>query len=108
MAQRLIEVVSEPYQIEGQAVTIGTTVGIAVAPGDGDCADRLLRNADLALYRAKADGKCTFRFFEAEMDARAQTRRQLEIDLRSRARRRAAGSALSAARGAFDWRYRGI
>jgi diguanylate cyclase (GGDEF)-like protein/PAS domain S-box-containing protein len=83
LAQRLIEVVSEPYQIEGLAVSVGTTVGIAVAPGDGDDADRLLRNADLALYRAKADGKSTFRFFEVEMDARAQARRQLEIDLRA-------------------------
>src|SRR5262249_18452100 len=46
-------------------------------------ADRLLRNADLALYRAKADGKSTFRFFEPDMDAQAQARRQLEIDLRS-------------------------
>ncbi len=46
-------------------------------------ADHLLRNADLALYRAKAAGKSTFRFFEPEMDAQAQTRRQLEIDLRA-------------------------
>jgi diguanylate cyclase (GGDEF)-like protein/PAS domain S-box-containing protein len=83
LAQRLIAAVGEPYLIEGHAVTIGTTVGIAVAPVDGDCADRLLRNADLALYRGKADGKCTFRFFEAEMDARAQKRRELEIDLRT-------------------------
>ena len=83
LAQRLIEVVSRPYQIEGLAVSVGTSVGIAVAPGDGEDADRLLRNADLALYRAKADGKRTYRFFEAEMDAHAQARRQLEIDLRS-------------------------
>ncbi len=83
LAQRLIDVVSEPYHIEGQTVSVGATIGIAVAPGDGEDADRLLRNADLALYRAKADGRSTFRFFEAEMDARAQVRRQLEIDLRS-------------------------
>jgi diguanylate cyclase (GGDEF)-like protein/PAS domain S-box-containing protein len=82
-AEKLIEVVSEPYQIDGLAVSVGTSVGIAVAPGDGEDADRLLRNADLALYRAKADGKSTYRFFETEMDARAQMRRQLEIDLRS-------------------------
>jgi len=83
LAQRLIEVVSEPYLIEGQVVSVGATIGIAVAPTDGDDADRLLRNADLALYRAKAEGKGTFRFFEAEMDAGAQARRQLEIDLRA-------------------------
>ena len=64
-------------------VTVGSTIGIAVAPADGDDADHLLRNADLALYRAKAAGKSTFRFFEPEMDAQAQARRQLEIDLRA-------------------------
>jgi diguanylate cyclase (GGDEF)-like protein/PAS domain S-box-containing protein len=83
LAQRLIEVISEPYITDGHVLTVGTTIGIAVAPTDGDDADRLLRNADLALYRAKADGKSTFRFFEPEMDAKAQARRQLEIDLRS-------------------------
>lgn len=83
LARRLIEVISDPYQIDGLAVSVGTSVGIAVAPSDGEDADRLLRNADMALYRAKADGKNTFRFFEAEMDARAQARRQLEIDLRT-------------------------
>jgi diguanylate cyclase (GGDEF)-like protein/PAS domain S-box-containing protein len=83
LAQRLIDVISEPYVIEGHMVTVGSTIGIAVAPTDGDDADHLLRNADLALYRAKAAGKSTFRFFEPEMDAQAQTRRQLEIDLRA-------------------------
>jgi diguanylate cyclase (GGDEF)-like protein/PAS domain S-box-containing protein len=83
LAQRLIQVVSEPYVIEGHMVTVGSTIGIAVAPTDGNDADHLLRNADLALYRAKAAGKSTFRFFEPEMDAQAQARRQLEIDLRS-------------------------
>jgi diguanylate cyclase (GGDEF)-like protein/PAS domain S-box-containing protein len=83
LARRLIEVVGEPYRIDGTVVTVGTTVGIAVAPGDGEDADHLLRNADMALYRAKADGKGTYRFFEPEMDARAQARRRLEIDLRT-------------------------
>ncbi len=83
LAQRLIDVISEPYVIEGHMVTVGSTIGIAVAPTDGDDADHLLRNADLALYRAKAAGRSTFRFFEPEMDAQAQTRRQLEIDLRA-------------------------
>lgn len=83
LARRLIEVVGEPYKIDDTVVTVGTTVGIAVAPGDGEDADHLLRNADMALYRAKADGKGTYRFFEPEMDARAQARRRLEIDLRT-------------------------
>ena len=82
LAQRLIEVIGEPYLIEGQTVTIGTTIGIAVSPGDGEDADRLLRNADLALYRAKAEGRGSFCFFEPEMDRCAQARRELEIDLR--------------------------
>ncbi len=82
LAQRLIDTVGEPYMIEGHALSVGTTIGIAVAPTDGEDADRLLRNADLALYRAKAEGKQTFRFFEQEMDAKAQARRQLETDLR--------------------------
>jgi diguanylate cyclase (GGDEF)-like protein/PAS domain S-box-containing protein len=83
MAERLIGALSEPYLIEGHVVSVGASIGIAVAPGDGEDSDRLLRNADLALYRAKAEGKGTFRFFEAEMDARAQARRQLELDLRA-------------------------
>jgi diguanylate cyclase (GGDEF)-like protein len=83
LAQRLIEVIGEPYLIDGQTVTIGTTIGIAVSPGDGEDADRLLRNADLALYRAKAEGRGSFCFFEPEMDRCAQARRALETDLRN-------------------------
>jgi predicted signal transduction protein with EAL and GGDEF domain len=59
------------------------SVGISVTPNDGCDPDQLLKNADMALYRAKADGRGTFRFFEAGMDARAQARRMLEIDLRA-------------------------
>ncbi|CAN1724035.1 diguanylate cyclase [Hyphomicrobium sp. 1Nfss2.1] len=83
LAQRVIDTVSEPYMIEGHALTVGATIGIAVAPTDGEDADRLLRNADLALYRGKSEGKSTFRFFEQEMDAKAQARRQIETDLRA-------------------------
>ena len=61
---------------------IGTSIGVAVAPDDGFEPDQLLKNADMALYRAKADGRGTFRFFEPEMDARLQARRLLELDLR--------------------------
>ncbi len=89
LAEKLIEVVSEPYLIEGHLVTVGTTVGIAVAPSDGEDADRLLRNADLALYRAKADGKSTFRFFETEMDAAGAGAPSARDRPAERARRRA-------------------
>jgi EAL domain-containing protein (putative c-di-GMP-specific phosphodiesterase class I) len=75
-------VVSEPYEIDGQQVNIGTSVGIAIGPGDGADPGQLMRNADLALYRAKGDGRGAFRFFEPEMDAQMQERRNMERDLR--------------------------
>jgi diguanylate cyclase (GGDEF)-like protein/PAS domain S-box-containing protein len=81
-ALRVIEVVSEPYEIDGQQVNIGTSVGIAIGPGDGADPGQLMRNADLALYRAKGDGRGAFRFFEPEMDAQMQERRNMERDLR--------------------------
>jgi diguanylate cyclase (GGDEF)-like protein/PAS domain S-box-containing protein len=83
LAGRLIAVISEPYELDGHVVAIGASIGIALAPCDSDDRDRLLKQADMALYRAKADGKGAFRFFEPEMDARVQARRRLEIDLRA-------------------------
>jgi diguanylate cyclase (GGDEF)-like protein len=84
LARRLVDVMSQPFELEGHQVVIGTSVGIAMTPGDdhSNDADTLLRNADLALYRAKADGRGIWRFFEIEMDAHMQSRRQLELDLR--------------------------
>jgi diguanylate cyclase (GGDEF)-like protein len=82
LALRIIEAVSEPYRIDGHEVVIGASVGIAVGPTDGLTPGELLRNADLALYRAKGDGRGTYHFFEAEMDAQMQVRRVLESDLR--------------------------
>ena len=82
LAQRIIALISEPYEIDGHQAVIGVSIGIAVGPGDGLRPDRLLRNADLALYRAKGDGRGTFRFFEPAMDLQMQTRRILEQDLR--------------------------
>jgi diguanylate cyclase (GGDEF)-like protein len=82
LAQRIIRLMSEPYDLDGHQAAIGASIGIAVGPGDGLRPDRLLRNADLALYRAKADGRGTFRFFEAAMDQQMQTRRIMEQDLR--------------------------
>ena len=81
-AARLIETLTAPYDLSGNQVVIGSSVGIALAPADGDEADILMKKADLALYRAKADRGGVYRFFEQEMDARMQARRGLELDLR--------------------------
>jgi diguanylate cyclase (GGDEF)-like protein len=82
LATRLIKEMAEPFNIDGYQVVIGTSIGISLAPNDGRDSDRLLKNADMALYRAKEDGRGTYRFFEPEMDARMQTRRTLELDMR--------------------------
>ena len=80
---RLLAVFGEPFALDGHTVTVGTSIGVALAPGDGSDPDRLLKNADMALYRAKAESKAAFRFFESDMDARVQARRRLEIDMRT-------------------------
>ena len=82
LASRLIETLSAPYDLGGEQVIVGVSIGIAIAPADGTQPDVLMKNADLALYRAKADGGTTYRYFEAEMDARMKQRRALELDLR--------------------------
>jgi diguanylate cyclase (GGDEF)-like protein/PAS domain S-box-containing protein len=82
LASRLIKAVSAVYDIQGHEVVVGASIGIALAPGDGDAAEALLRNADMALYRAKAEGRGTSHFFEPEMDRKIQARRVLELDLR--------------------------
>jgi diguanylate cyclase (GGDEF)-like protein len=82
LASRLIEVISAPYELDGKRVTVDLSIGIALAPGDGLDPEQLLKNADMALYRAKSDGQGLYRFFEPDMDARMQARRNLEIDLR--------------------------
>jgi diguanylate cyclase (GGDEF)-like protein len=81
-ASKVIDVLGQPYEIQGHELVVGASIGIAIAPGDGDAADALLRNADMALYRAKGDGRGRFNFFEPEMDRRIQLRRTLELDLR--------------------------
>jgi predicted signal transduction protein with EAL and GGDEF domain len=73
---------AEPFTVDDHQVVIGVSIGISLAPNDGRDADRLLKNADMALYRAKEDGRGTYRFFEPDMDARMQARRTLEIDMR--------------------------
>ena len=82
LATRIIEVTSAPFDLEGHQIVVGMSVGISICPLDGDNPEVLLKNADMALYRAKSDGRGVYRFFESEMDARMQQRRALEIDLR--------------------------
>ena len=81
-ADRLIGVLNARYDVDGLEIVIGASVGIALSPGDGASCEELMRNADMALYRAKADGGNVHRFFEPEMDRQAQKRRDMERDLR--------------------------
>ncbi|WP_445219429.1 putative bifunctional diguanylate cyclase/phosphodiesterase [Bradyrhizobium sp. Pa8] len=82
LAKRLLEAIADPYLLDGHSVVIGASIGIAMAPGDGDDSEKLLKNADMALSRAKADARGTFAFFEAALDAKAQSRRKIEVELR--------------------------
>jgi diguanylate cyclase (GGDEF)-like protein len=82
LAEQIIRSIGEPFDIDGHQAVIGASIGIAVGPGDGLRPDKLLRNADLALYRAKGDGRGVFRFFQPAMDLQMQTRRLMEQDLR--------------------------
>ncbi|MBV6487398.1 MAG: hypothetical protein GHHEDOFH_01343 [Pseudorhodoplanes sp.] len=83
LARRICEVLRQPFSLAEHQVVIDTSVGIAIAPQDGIDATQLLKNADMALYRAKGDGRGVFRFFEAEMDARMHERRRIELSLRA-------------------------
>jgi diguanylate cyclase (GGDEF)-like protein len=83
VARRISLTVAEPFTIAGTETTLGVGIGIAVAPNDGTSADDLLRRADLALYRAKAEGRSATRFFEPAMDAHVERRRVIERELRS-------------------------
>ncbi len=82
LAETIIHAVSQPYVIDGTQVVIGVSIGIALAPDDGDNADMLIRNADLALYKAKGNGRGVFRFYSQDLHADAEDRRQLEQELR--------------------------
>jgi diguanylate cyclase (GGDEF)-like protein len=83
LADRIIEIVSAPFEIDGHRVGVGTSIGISVAPNDGCDPDQVLRNADLALYRAKTEGRGQHRFFAPDMDEQVRRRRNLELDLRN-------------------------
>jgi diguanylate cyclase (GGDEF)-like protein len=82
LATRLIAEIAKPFELDGHQVIIDASVGISIAPNDGTDPDKLLKSADMALYRAKNDGPDSYRFFEPEMDARMQLRRKMELDLR--------------------------
>jgi diguanylate cyclase (GGDEF)-like protein len=83
LAERIVMLLSEPYDIDGQQALIGASAGIALAPADGETSEQLLGNADMALYRAKEEGRRTFRFFEPGMGASVQARRAPELDSRN-------------------------
>ena len=82
LAHRIVATLSEPYDLGEHNIVVGASVGVALAPGDSMRAELLLKMADMALYRAKADGRGTARFFKPEMDNEMQARRTLELDLR--------------------------
>jgi diguanylate cyclase (GGDEF)-like protein len=82
LATRLIDLIGRAYAIDGHILHIGASVGVALSPDDGVESNVLLRNADLALYRAKEEGRGCYRFFEVGMNQRMQSRRAMEIDLR--------------------------
>jgi diguanylate cyclase (GGDEF)-like protein len=82
LATRLLRELSTPFEVAGHQIVIGVSVGVAIAPGDGSDPDVLLKSADIALYQAKSDGRNRFRYFEPEMNALMQARRELERDLR--------------------------
>ena len=83
LSRRLLDAIGETFLLDGNSVVIGASIGIAMAPSDGDESERLLKNADMALSRAKNDTRGTFSFFETGMDAKAQARRKIENDLRA-------------------------
>ena len=82
LAQRVIDAVGQPLDLGGYLVTIGVSIGIAIAPVNGDEPGLLFKNADLALYRAKAESRNSYRFYESGMDAAVETRMQLELEMR--------------------------
>ena len=83
VAERIIKTMAAPFAIGGHQILITASVGVAMAPTDGLTTDTLMKNADLATYRAKSDGRSTYHFFEPGMDAVLQRRRVIESGLRS-------------------------
>jgi diguanylate cyclase (GGDEF)-like protein len=82
LCRRVREAITKPYDLDGHQIVADISIGVSIAPFDATEPDQLLKNADMALYGAKADGRGVYRFFEPEMDARMRQRRELEMDLR--------------------------
>ncbi|HEX5688138.1 MAG TPA: EAL domain-containing protein [Ideonella sp.] len=82
LAERAVESLGRPYELGGQTVICGCSVGAAIFGTDSDDDEELMHKADLALYRAKASGRSTFSFYDASLDEKLETRRQLTRDLR--------------------------
>jgi diguanylate cyclase (GGDEF)-like protein len=83
LAEQIVDVLGRAFQVNGHQIVVGASIGIAVAPRDGDSADLLLKNADMALYRVKLNGRGSWQFFEQGMDVKAHARRNLQLDLRN-------------------------
>lgn len=83
LANRIVAAFGKPFEVDGHQIAVGASIGVAVARGDVTSPEQLLKNADIALYVAKSEGRGTVRFFEPEMDVRIQSRRTLELDLRA-------------------------
>jgi len=83
VANRIIDILTKPYDINGNVVSVGTSIGIALAPADGADPDILMKKADLALYRTKSEGRNGYRFFDQRMTADVDARRQMETELRA-------------------------
>jgi diguanylate cyclase (GGDEF)-like protein len=81
-ADRVVREIAKPFDLLGQSVIVGASVGVAMAPRDGDNPDRLIKSADMALFEAKREGRGCYRFFEPSLEAKALERQSLEIDLR--------------------------
>ena len=88
LARRLVETLSAPYDIDGQEVVVGASVGIAIAPEDGATTMEMIKHSDLALYKSKNMGRRTYSFFEDGMNDQAQNRRRVETDIRLAIERR--------------------
>ncbi len=83
LSRRIINEISQPFDIDGERIFTGTSIGITLFPNDGTDGDALIKNADLALYRAKQEGRNTYALYDADMNAEIQDRKALEIDLRA-------------------------